>query len=112
MIWYDCSYQKHFESCSKYPQQCDKCEEEGIERDKVLILRNHFWYTIFSIITQVIIEICVVWLVKDYVIYYYNQPMWGDYKTEALISNGHYVISWCFWRNKQNNKNQKMQLLW
>ncbi|KAL9956533.1 hypothetical protein ACROYT_G038020 [Oculina patagonica] len=32
---FDIFVENHLSSCSKYPQKCEKCEEEGIERDKV-----------------------------------------------------------------------------
>ena len=42
---------------------------------------------IISIIPQVIIEMCALWLVKDYIISHYNHPVRGDYmyNTESLI---------------------------
>ncbi|KAL9955416.1 hypothetical protein ACROYT_G036739 [Oculina patagonica] len=33
VLWNDT--ENHFETCSKYPEKCKKCEEEGIERDKM-----------------------------------------------------------------------------
>ena len=39
----------------------------------------------FSIIAQVIIEMCMLWLVEDCIISFYNHPARGDYNTEALI---------------------------
>ena len=47
------------------------------------IIKNKIY--IFSIIAQVIIEMCTLWLVEDYVISRYNHPARGDYNTKALI---------------------------
>ncbi|CAH3107006.1 unnamed protein product [Pocillopora meandrina] len=33
--------EKHFENCSRYPQQCEKCKEEGIKRDKMKFHLEH-----------------------------------------------------------------------
>ena len=45
-----------------------------------------FTLYVFSVITQVIIEMSMLWLVEDYFISFYNHPMQGYYNTdEALI---------------------------
>ena len=43
------------------------------------------WLILFSIISQVIIEMRALWLVKDCIISCYNHPTQGDYNAEALI---------------------------
>ena len=42
-------------------------------------------YSLISIITQVILEMRALWLVKDYVTSCYNHLAHGDYNTEGLI---------------------------
>ena len=40
---------------------------------------------LFSIIAQVITDMHMLWLVKNYVISYNNHPAQGDYNTDVLI---------------------------
>ena len=72
MIWSDCSFQKHFENCSKYPQQCEKCKEEGIKRDKVTILCSNFlcrefYGSIYNPLTYIFLRSCYLsaWHCKE-----------------------------------------------
>ena len=56
-----------------------------MRRQIVSTMYNNADYQYFSIITQVIIEIRALSLVKDCVICRYNHSAWGDYSVFFLL---------------------------
>ena len=78
----------------------------------LLVLWDDFkrWNTI-SVIVQLIIEMCMLWLMEDCIISHFNHPVQGDYSKSAKFENSWLAFFKCLKKVNSTLQNKGMKFL-